>query len=276
MRIWLAIPSMKPSLLSTALLTAADTSEQAPAALVHANGVPIDLSSADFGEVVGAYRGLYQTYSPRNLGVVPALSDLWKLFQAISSPDDIIAYTHDDVLIQEASWDTQLVEFFGQHPQVGLVGFHGARGLGQPDLYKIPFNFPATHSDIFQLARLDCISNMRDAHIHGRRYTEPARVATIDGFSMFCRRVFLEQIRGWDWWPKGIVHHSYDNALACMAARYGWETWMYPIACHHNGGVTSTSVDFLGEFGESEGEIHARSHVFLYNNFKDVLPLRVS
>lgn len=275
MKLWIAIPTMNQALLANALQAANETAQLDQAVLIHANGITIDWSDPLLREATEAAGGVYQTYTRRNIGIPPALQELYELQQEVGAPEDLICYLHDDVLIQEHDWDEQLVDFFASHPEIGLVGFHGARRLGHPDIYKVPFNFPKVHEDIKQLGRYDCYSNMQDATSHGQRHTHPLRVATIDGFSMVCRRSFLDQIHGWDWWPKHLPHHSYDNALACMAARHGWQTWMYPLSCHHMGGATATRVDFASDFGIPEPAIHAAGHIYLYDAFKDVLPISV-
>ncbi len=278
MRLWIAIPTMNQGLLANALQTANEMSEFDLCILVHANGNPLDWADPKLREATDAAQGVYQTYSPKNIGLPASLHELYELHKVVANADDaddLICYLHDDVLIQEHDWDGQLVDFFAQHPEIGLVGFYGAKRLGVPDIYKIPFRFPAVKEDIRQLGRYDCYSNMQDALSHGQRRTSPLRVATVDGFSMVCRRRFLDQIHGWTWWPKHLPHHSYDNGLACMAARYGWQTWMYPLSCHHMGGQTATRIDFRTDFGIPEGEIHEAGHLYLYEAFRDVLPIEV-
>lgn len=211
--------------------------------------------------------------SERNIGVVAAMQKLYEMSSVWgSAPDDLIAFIHDDLLIQQGGgwpqWDLQVIDAFKANPKMGLAGFHGASWLGQPSLYVEPY-------ELIQLARGGCGSNMKDAEVHGERWYEARRVACVDGFSLICRRSFLDQIGGWSWFPKDLPHHVYDTSLACMAARHGWETWFLPIACHHLGGQTATKVDYLRDFGRTEGEIHAKGHEWMYGEFRDVLPLRV-
>lgn len=202
--------------------------------------------------------------SEGNIGVVAALQKLYEM-----SKGEILGYLHDDVEISEWDWDLKIREFFEKNPKVGLAGFHGAGWLGQPHIYKAPY-------ELIQLARGSCRSNMLHAEAHGVRDLQASPVACVDGFSMFCRREFLDQIGGWEWFPKDIPHHVYDTALACMAKRNGWEVHYLPFACHHYGGMTATKVDFLKEFGSTEGDIHSKAHAWMYEEFRDVLPIQVS
>lgn len=218
-------------------------------------------------------------WSPSNVGVPWALHAIFRhvtdpvSFDPLppAHPDDILLYIHDDVDILEQGWDTRLLDFFDLHPQAGLVGFGGALGLGDPDLYQKPYQ-------LIQLARRNFISNMRDAEAHGQRCVWPTQVATVDGFSMACRISFLQKIGGFTWAPEWMVHHNYDNALACLAARHHWEVWMLPVLCHHHGGLTATRpayLDGLAKDHGGDGEVHRLGHEWLYKEFRDVLPIRV-
>ena len=275
MRIWLAIPTMNSELLRAAVRDAASRASDL-GLIVHYNGVsPTEADEELFSEMPSIKEALVSV-SKENRGVTEALHKMWKNHimeqqdgRGLASPDDLILYIHDDVSILERGWDLKLRTFLHQHPKAGLVGFGGARGLGDPDLYQKPYV-------LTQLARRDFVSNMRDAEAHGRRIGAPTRVSTLDGFALGCRREFLDKIGGFRWWP--YPHHGYDNGLACMAARFGYEVWVLPIACHHHGGLTATRAPYLEgiakKFG-GDGEIHRLGHEFLYKEFKDVLPLMV-
>lgn len=267
MRILAAIPTMNKGVLGECLESLHQVEDGTfgysytgnVSVMLWANGVAVE---TDYMSLVGG--------SEHNIGVVAALQNLYKMsFQLVPEGEDcIIAYFHDDVLVQQADWHKVVEDAFLANPKLGLAGFHGAKWLGQPHIYKAPY-------ELIQLARGGCISNMRDAEAHGLRETTHQRVACVDGFSMLCRRSFLDQIGGWTWFPKDLPHHIYDTSLACMAARHGWETWLLAIPCHHLGGRTATRVDFTADFGRSEGEIHSAGHKWMYEEFRDVLPLRV-
>lgn len=190
---------------------------------------------------------------------------------AAKSDGDILAFLHDDVEIFDPGYDAQ--GFFDKHPKCGMVGFGGALGLGTNDIYKRPY-------DLMQLARLDFVSNMKDAELHGRRVLEPTRVSVLDGFSQIIRRTAYEEVGRWDAvLDIGIEYHMYDAAMACLMAEKGWEVWMLPIPCHHAGGRTSTTPAYdawLRSRGiNGDGEVHAKAHRIIYDRFRNILPLRV-
>lgn len=222
------------------------------------------------------------------LGVVPAFRRGVDL--ALKRPTTaVIACLHDDVVIRDLQWERAVLTFFADHPNVGLVGFGGARGLGDPDLYRKEYA-PE------QLARRDFVSNLDDAEAHGRRGLIPERVACLDGFSLIGRREFFA---GWGFnrfqahgqvgaeyrpWTVledlKIVHHFYDGALGCLAARYGWETWVLPIRCRHFGGRTAVGDPQYHTWASTQvtGGDHGfwqDAHRIGYESFRDVLPLAV-
>ena len=225
-----------------------------------------------------------------HLGVVPAFAQ--GMTAALATPAQIICCLHDDVLIEEDGWDARIVEWFEQHPACGLAGFGGGRGLGAADIYQVPY-------DPMQLARQDFISNMRDAEAHGRRVTEATRVRCLDGFSQVGRREYwqhchvtkLRQLGRSNRLAApdapnlfqrladlGVVHHAYDAALGCYAARMGWQTWMLPVACHHFGGRTAVAdQDYhrwaKGQHPDGDQGFWQRAHKLVYEEFRDQLPL---
>lgn len=222
------------------------------------------------------------------LGVVPAFRRVVDLVLEHSSAD-VIACLHDDVLIRDPRWAGRVEAFFDEHPQVGLLGFGGARGLGDPDLYQTPYA-PE------QLARRDFVSNLDEAEAHGRRGLVPERVACLDGFSQIGRRAFWEglrwedplgplrptaPLRPWTYLEQlGIRHHFYDGALGCLAHRAGWETWYLPIRCHHYGGRTAVGDPQYQAWAQTQaaGGDHGfwtHAHRIGYDTFRDVLPLSV-
>ena len=219
------------------------------------------------------------------LGVVPAFR-LGVDHALAHSSAGIIACLHDDLLIRDLHWVARVVEIFRRYPQVGLVGFGGATGLGDPDLYKKPYA-PE------QLARRGFVSNLDDAEAHGQRGLVPQRVACLDGFSLIGRREFLEGYtvqaeagypahdRPWTVLDSlGMRHHFYDGALGCLARRYGWETWFVPIRCHHFGGRTAVGDPQYQTWAQTQvaGGDHGfwqHAHRIGYDAFRDVLPFTV-
>jgi|WetSurMetagenome_2_1015567.scaffolds.fasta_scaffold04516_8 hypothetical protein len=190
---------------------------------------------------------------------------------AEGSTADIIAFLHDDVDIHFQDWETTVGKFFADHPQCGMLGFGGARGLGAYDIYKLPYDYR-------QLARIDYMSNTDDAEVHGRRVTEPTQVAVLDGFCQIIRRTAYEEVGGWQTvLDMGIPFHCYDLAMACLMKEKGWEVWMLPIPCHHYGGRTSTTAEYdtwLRSRGiNGDAEIHSKAHRVIYDRFRNVLPI---
>lgn len=225
---------------------------------------------------------------PDYLGPVPAFKLGVDLALQITAPDGVIACLHDDLLIEEENWGAKVMAFFNQHPEVGLVGFGGGRGLGSDDIYQAPYS-------PMQLARQDFVSNMRDAEAHGRRVTVPTRVACLDGFSQIGRVAFWrgrsarvdlgrpDQPSLWLLEQQGVVHHAYDAFLGAHANNRGWQVYMLPIACHHYGGQTAVGDAGYAEWakrqtGEHQGgdaQFWQESHRIVYDLLRGVLPIRI-
>jgi hypothetical protein len=223
------------------------------------------------------------------LGTVPAFR--LGVDQMLLGDVDLIACLHDDVEILETGWDRKVIRQFERQPACGLLGFGGAIGLGDADLYQTPYS-------PMQLARIGFRSDLIDAEVHGARSLLPERVACLDGFSQIGRRQFWmgqrpfpidsPDIQGMIQWPRpwteledlGLKHHIYDGALGCLAKRYGWETWYLPVRCRHLGGQTAVGDPGYQAWAKTQHE--AGDHGFwedghrrVYHAFRDVLPLRV-
>lgn len=180
----------------------------------------------------------------------------------------IIACLHDDVRIDDRRWADVVVSFLEKYPQIGLVGFGGARGLGESWIYERPF-------EPMSLVRKDFISNMDGAEQHGRRVDIPTRVACLDGFSLIGRAELM--LAGWHLFHGlGIVHHAYDSAFGALAQRWGLETWMLPFRCHHAGGMTAVGDPRYAEWAKEkhggDKEVWWNAHLQVWREFKDVLP----
>jgi GT2 family glycosyltransferase len=202
-----------------------------------------------------------------NCGVVPALQSVYRQQKGY----DVIVFMHDDVLIYDhlsSSWYEQVMAEFCD-PKVAIVGLGGASGIGLPDIYKIPYRTN-------QLQRIDYRSNQEDWEIHGGHGLGRRDVAVVDGFFMAVRTEFLNQIDGW----AGFKHnfHMYDAYLCLMAARRGWKVRCVGVKCLHRGGGTSTKAEYAEwckERGTTMERDHQEPHVFIYEEFRDLLPLRV-
>lgn len=208
--------------------------------------------------------------------------------RSISHDIGVFAFLHDDCIMEQRGWDRVILEFFADRPRCGLVGFGGGVGFAYIDIYKVPYDYR-------QLARVDFVSNMREAESHGRRVSKPVRVAALDGFALVTSREFYERagcpiVRGsggervgaWDvCLGNGVPYHMYDAWISCRAAELGYETWMLPVACHHQGGQTSVGrqtdyekvVTRLG-YANSQ-DLYDQAHRRIYDRFAGTLPIRV-
>ena len=203
---------------------------------------------------------------PQNLGLVPAYQALYEKYK---DEHGIIAFAHDDVEMHEPWIERVRAEF--EDPKVAVVGFGGALGIGTADIYKTPYK-------IQQLARVQYRSNAEDWDIHGDRETGSCDVAVIDGLFCAVRTEFLKQIKGFSWILEGTLFHNWDNAICLEAWKRGWKVRMVGVKMLHHGGGTSTSaeyVQFCRDRGTTLAREHEEPHVWLYNRYRDLLPLRV-
>ena len=183
---------------------------------------------------------------------------LWLYKDTARTKEEFIAFIHDDVIITERDWDLRVLAEFND-PKVGLVGFGGATAHGTDDLYTTPYRLQ-------NLARMGFASNLVDAEAHGERFQGSREVVVLDGFFMAARREMLDKF----FWPVDkIFFHCYDYFFCCMARRLGYKIRMVGVACQHLGGATSVGMGV-----ERQGD-HERSHRYIWEEFRDVLPARV-
>jgi len=213
-----------------------------------------------WGNCMRSWRETATTFYPykivRNSEIVDAYQRIYE-----GSDQPIIAHLHDDLIIHEDGWDRRVLAEF-ENPKVGIVGFAGAPGHGHPDMYKQPYT-PSS------MGRVGFKSNLRNAEVHGARFTGSCEVAVIDGLAIFVRRELLDRCGGWprkDSSPIG--YFLYTEWLCCMAHRLGYTIRLVGVDCDHLGGKStglnpSMRVDFDAE------------HKWLYENMRDVLPWRV-
>lgn len=198
-----------------------------------------------------------------NIGLVASYQAIYE-----ESVAPFICFAHDDVTVNEDGWNMRVLHEF-EDPNVAVVGFGGAMGIGTNEIYKVPYSLQ-------QLQRIDYYSNQVDHEIHGKRETGARNIAVVDGFVICVRRSFLDQIGGWKWFPHRF--HMYDVALCLMAHRHGWKVRMVGVSVTHHGGGTSTTPEYVmdcRERGTSVEAEHTEPHVWCYNEFRDLLPLRV-
>ncbi len=193
----------------------------------------------------------YPAYMVYEKPILIAYNEVWR-----NTTEDIICYMHDDVEVFEKNWDIRVLKEF-EDPTIGVVGFGGALGLGMGDLYDPPY-------EIRKFARQQFMSNMRSAELHGARFTGERDVSCFDGFAIFVRRELLKKMGGWPvstpigyWW--------YDQMLGCEAKRRGYRCRLVGVDCEHLGGKSPSIVP----------EDNDACHRYMYENYRDVLPLRV-
>lgn len=187
-----------------------------------------------------------------------------------TSDKDIIIYAHDDVTIHYPDWLSSVLALSQLDETIVAVGLGGATGLANADLYRKPFN-------IWNLARRGYASNQTDAEVHGERFAGSKRVAVLDAFFMAVRRDWITSVGGWP--VDHLSHHCLDLWLACEAARRGKETWMVGVNCTHHGGGSSTKPAYAKAAwlkGGSMEQDHIQPHRWLWDEYRDVLPLELA
>ena len=175
------------------------------------------------------------------------------------SQEPILGFIHDDCVCMERGWDERVLREFDD-PHVGLVGFGGALGFCDPELYRKPYELP-------QLARHHFRSNLREAEVHGERFTGECDVVILDGFALFVRRQLLEETGGWPI-DTPISYYMYDAFICCEAMRHHWKIRLVGVACDH---LERRSAG-MGQDGQFDYE---GSHWWIYLHYRDVLPAEV-
>lgn len=272
--IWLCIVSCTPSMFANAASRTLAVASSPVGLLAVGNGCELDTSSLPQDKIaVSRVRNL-----PENVGVVAALHQIWEMSRDVSAPDDVLAYVHDDFWVEERGWDARVASVFARDPRCGLAGFGGSVGLGGDEIYKRPYNSHqlgrrGPNGDGFE----GFYSNMNGAEVHGVRTTEERQIVFTDGMSMLVKRELLDKVGGWSWWPFELIHHAYDMGIACVARRHGYTAWLVPCAVHHESLQTASQPvykDLADKYG-GDAAVHDKSHRFVYETFRDVLPLRL-
>ena len=171
-----------------------------------------------------------------------------------SATEPIISYCHDDLMIYERDWDLRVLKQF-EDPSVGLVGFAGALGHGNPNMYEEKFK-------IHNLVRRHFLSNLRDAERHGGRWYGAIDVSVLDGMALFVRRSVLD---AWGGWPvdKPVGYFMYSENLCCEVRRQGLRIRLVGVDCEHLGGKSS---------GTPLPHTYEEEHLYFYEHNRDVLP----
>jgi hypothetical protein len=187
---------------------------------------------------------------------------------------DVLVFTHDDMEVYE-NWTEYLEILFTSRPDIGLIGLHGAKGLGSEDIYR-------TRYRLSQLARFDPLSNLIDAEMHGKRSTVPCEVATVDGFFMAVRKTAYDQVGRWKaCLEDNIPYHMYDHWMAMSLREEDYKTYLAPVSCKHYGGGTEVRKSELYDTWAQENgfdgvsDVHTKGHEAFYQRFRGQLPIRV-
>jgi Glycosyltransferase like family len=181
---------------------------------------------------------------------------------------NIIAMLHNDLMIREPGWDTRLLEFFVTHSNAGVVGFHGAQGLGAIDIYRSPYRLE-------QLARWNCWSNLEDWAIHGKHAEKPLPVAVVDGMAICVRKTDIKMWGGLD--ESLGLHHMYDNDICLTALMDGKMNYVLPIRARHLSGQTANFPRYnkiVADIGGDAG-VHRIAHERFYKKWQGRLPVFV-
>ena len=165
-------------------------------------------------------KNLVYIENPDNLGMVQTLQQGYE-----ESTGDILAYLHSDLFIYKEGWDQTVIDVFESNPEIGLAGFFGQKGM-----------YP-------NAGRYDCMSNMMEAEIHGRRMIVPLEyVVATDGFSMICKREMLDKGNGFD--MDFRFHHVYDKNIGMDSLHRGYKNVCINIPVHHWSGKTANSAQY--------------------------------
>lgn len=181
---------------------------------------------------------------------------------------DILGILHDDLSINEAGWEQRVLAEFAA-PDVMAVGFGGATELAHEDIYKLPYDYR-------QLARAGYRSNDVEAEAHGIRINGACNVAVLDSFALFISRDDINKVGGW---PVATYppSHMGDIWLGLTAARLGKRTRVVGVSCQHfSGGRGAAYPAWIAQTKwQSDENCHRIAHRLVYDDFRDVLPLRV-
>lgn len=200
-----------------------------------------------------------------NVGLPKAMNQARKVSTA-----DYILFTHTDVEMFEKGWDTKIKRILEGLGSVGVAGFFGAKGLGTGDIYKTPYYMQ-------QLVRTNPIAGDRcrmnpNVHGHYQFYNEIEACTVLDGFALIVKN-------GLKFWDKS-PHHNYDNDICLESIDQGLQNIVINMDVIHYGGRTDVNEDWATGFGKSKADIHAESHIPLYEKWRPgnkriTLPYRV-
>ena len=206
-----------------------------------------------------------------NIGLVKTFQQGYEL--ALESGADVLAFTHNDVLIYEKDWDKRVLSYFEKMPKLGGAGFFGSQGCG-PIGERI--------QDVPRSNMCAGMSNLLEAEVHGMRIREEYKSAAIfDGFMMIFRMEMLKKGNGFD--QRYQYHHLYDRDYSLEVLRRGYDNIVINVPCHHFSGITANRPEYQTWIDKKVGQsnftgdkwTHDHNTDLFREKFKDVLPLYV-
>ncbi len=202
-----------------------------------------------------------------NFGMLKTLQQAYEYCET-----DLIAVSHNDVLVYEKDWDKRVASYFEDMKDLGGVGFFGTQGCGPigERIQDVPAGVAAG------------LSNMLEAEVHGARLDRPWRSAAIfDGFMQVFSMEMLRKAKGFD--QRYHFHHLYDRDAALESISHGYKNIVVDVPCHHLCGLTAnrseyqTWIDSRTQNTGFTGDkwTHDENTKIFEKKWKDVLPLYI-
>lgn len=158
----------------------------------------------------------------RNLGVYPVFKSAFEQFEG-----GVMLFLHSDLIIDEAGYDSRIMQAFDADKTLGLVGF-----VGSDQIDAIGGRGGGTVSNFlgraYKSGEHDWIGSPAEAH--GMRYDGFTPAAVVDGCAMAIRRDAWEAIGNRENFPP---HHHYDRLISCQMLEARWNVAVLGIACDH-------------------------------------------
>jgi glycosyltransferase involved in cell wall biosynthesis len=167
--------------------------------------------------------------------------------------EDIVIFTHNDLLIHELGWDERIQKEFDEHPKLGMAGFVGGQGVGDNG------GRIATVSNMVgkEWGACEC-HEVIGAH-HGTIMKGFMYGATLDGCcTIFRREAFDDIVENTDAFaPRRPLNHWYDRNIPLHMITRGWQVGIIGIEFDHfsanTGAGTESYLASVKKWGEEQG-----------------------